>query len=276
MHLADATRPRNRYEQMRSDLMTSNTLPKLSILIGLGLLLSTPYFVMRSLSKVGPSHAFAIERNVASDDQLPLPYQFPQSSPTPLTEKKQTAFEWDWPRELSTEDEGTVRFSAITVAESDWPHLDASPEEGPGNERPEFRLPQKPLASAFGSGYTVTATASLDAPSFKITPEGDVAKVLDEGNAEWRWIITPLGEGSKLMNVRVTVEWVGSDKRHPTKKREWRKSLKTEVGKPLVKVGTFEVIPWVTGISGASLVGIGGFVIGKRKFGKKDKDEEES
>jgi hypothetical protein len=267
--------------------MISKILATLSILAGVGLLLLTVMFLI-----LGSGAALAVpgerdsERNIASVDKhfeatptptselvdaTPTPAATPIADPTSTNpELKRTAFEWLWPRELSTQDEGTVTFSAITVAERELPDLNASPREGVGSTRPSLGLPDKPLASAFGPGYTAAATASLDAPSFKKTPEGDVAKMLDEGDARWQWIVTPQSEGSKLMTVRVKVDWIGTDQAHPPKQREWSKSLKTEVKKPLVRVGTFELIPWLTGLSGTTLLGVGAFIFGKGKFGKKD------
>lgn len=274
--------------------MRSKTLATLSILVGLALLCWT-FVLVLDISSAGTTQEWEgdIEKNIASVDRhpeaTPTPsgqeytgkFPTPTPSPTPEPEVKQTAFEWSWPKELNTQDEGTVSLSAVTVSEGTLPPLDASPHEGTGSEQGSIGLAHTPLASAFGPGYTATATASLDAPSFKKTPEGEVAKVLDEGDANWEWIVTPQSEGAKVMTVRMKVEWVGLDQSHPMKRREWFKTLKTEVKKPVVKkpwvtLGTFELLPWLTGISGTSLLGFAAFIFGKGKFGKKDNEGEGS
>jgi hypothetical protein len=178
-----------------------------------------------------------------------------------------SAFQWKWPRRLDTRDEGTVSFSVLTTEDIDFSTQEALPDEGSGTERPKVGVSQSaPLAYAFGSGYKAVARASLDAPSFNRTPAETVEKVLDNNEAQWQWTVTPLSEGSKVLTVNLRIDWTGNDKRHPPQSREWKKTLKCDVSKPLVAVGTFEFLPWLTGISGATFLGIAGLIFGKRKL----------
>jgi hypothetical protein len=76
----------------------------------------------------------------------------------------------------------------------------------------------------------------------------------------------PEGEGLQTINFVVLCQWkkIGSNEiKGPY--NIWSGSIQTQVSKPFIQLGTLDLCVFITGLSGTTLIGIGGFLFSAMK-----------
>jgi len=122
----------------------------------------------------------------------------PSIPPQPAATAEERLVHLEWPLQMRLGDSDVVRLSLVPSEEG---YLLES-------EFPEHQVETQQLQVERQSGYNLWAIARLDGVNFAISPTGDQAQYLPEGESTaWSWSLMPQDPGQQRLTVSLWLRW---------------------------------------------------------------------
>jgi len=153
----------------------------------------------------------------------PSPTQGERTSvPTALELREERVLEVEWPPHMRLGDSDTLRLSLLPS------------QEGYvlSTEFEEHTAQNSAVTVARLAGYSLWASARVDAAGFLLSPEGEQVRDLPAGSpVTWRWTLTPRSAGRQRISLVLLLRWIPLDAQTgPVREREvYSRSLTVEV-----------------------------------------------